>query len=359
MQTSATQPDENQADITPEEAMQDEQEQETPPEPAGPVIPVLREESLLNMGIQPAKLSAAQIRMWNAIVEEHPRLEEYESKAQFGRAITRHFERIHIFRQAVQGAKFNQINPKTEAGYRQIVRTLERDHGSLEEALEWMTTASLRPTTFLKYKSAIGFIARQAQDLDLLQALSETKQDKSTARKWTESAHLRTKNITEDELQKIGEWLRTTGVERVNRANGLENQERQRESGVVWITRTITYLMATRACGFWPSTVLRPSSTAAGSLPKAGTRGARRASQQPAWGRSRHSDCGPAPTPLGVLLPIGYPRDAAPFSRNRISRRLTCRTLRPSCCAASCCRTVRLSTCCIISSRPTAFCICA
>lgn len=39
--------------------------------------------------------------------------------------------------------------------------------------------------------------------------------------------------------------------------------------------------------------------------------------------------------------------------RYRTNKRLTCRTLSPSCCAASCCRSVRLTNCCITSSRST------
>ncbi len=204
---------------------------------------------LQRMGVPIHTLSSSQIQQWNRIVEQEPSPLDFDDKDALTTAMVQHFRRVQEFRKSVLGR--SPISPRTEAQHRAVVRQLENRHGSLEAALEWLPTAKLRPQTFRKYKDAIRFIAREAQDFALEERLKTLQQTPKNQKKWNESQRVRAKNLTGEELQAIGEWLKTKGMTRA-KATQEANRKSENESGVVWITRTLAYLVATRACGLRP-----------------------------------------------------------------------------------------------------------
>ncbi len=161
---------------------------------------------------------------------------------------------VDLFYRAVRKSKEeNRTKPiaaSTEAFYRKIVKQLEERHGSLELALQWLQNGEgqrLRKTTFVNYRSAIRFMADQRTDTDLLMKTMDLKQDRALAKKFTELNVKRDKNPTLADLEAIGEWLYSKGMENVFRA-----QKCGIKADPAWPVRTYALLMATYYCGLRP-----------------------------------------------------------------------------------------------------------
>lgn len=157
-----------------------------------------------------------------------------------------------FFKAAKQSREENRhkpIAPSTEAMYRTTVKQLEARHGSLEAALQWLRDdgQSLRKTTFSNYRSAIKFMAEQRMNSDLLLAALEIRQDPSRARKFVDLKVRRDKSPSLEDLTKIGEWLYSTGMENVRRA-----QRSNFKADPAWPVRTYALLMGTYYCGLRP-----------------------------------------------------------------------------------------------------------
>lgn len=156
---------------------------------------------------------------------------------------------FQVVRQTREENRHKPIAASTEAMYRTTARQLEARHGSMEAALQWLRDdgQSLRKTTFSNYRSAIKFIAEQRMDSDLLMAAMSLRQDPARAKKSTELKVRRDKNPSLEDLTKIGEWLYSTGMENVRRA-----QRSNFKADPAWPVRAYALLMATYYCGLRP-----------------------------------------------------------------------------------------------------------
>ena len=133
---------------------------------------------------------------------------------------------------------------------RSVVHHLEARFGDAHGALIWLRDGEgqkLRKSTFINYRGALRYIATERQDAELLAAVMLLKQDKTKARKYKDLPIKRDKNPSLQDIEAIGHWLSTKGMENV-----LHVQKRGLAADPAWVTRAYAVLKATYLVGLRP-----------------------------------------------------------------------------------------------------------
>ena len=134
---------------------------------------------------------------------------------------------------------------------RSVVHHLEARFGDAHGALIWLRDGEgqkLRKSTFINYRGALRYIATERQDAELLAAVMLLKQDKTKARKYKDLPIKRDKNPSLQDIEAIGHWLSTKGMENV-----LHVQKRGLAADPAWVLRAYAVLKATYLVGLRPT----------------------------------------------------------------------------------------------------------
>ena len=169
--------------------------------------------------------------------------EEYAKES-----IDRFFE---IAKKTNEAKRGKPLSASSVAKIRSVVHHLESRFGDAHGALAWLRDGEgqqLKKSTFINYRGALRYIATERQDAELLAEVMLLKQDKTKAKKYKDLPTKRDKNPSPQDIEAIGHWLSTKGMENV-----LHVQKRGLAADPAWVARAYAVLKATYLVGLRPT----------------------------------------------------------------------------------------------------------